>query len=322
MSAHQMLNGTFDYNRTPLAPPGTKIIIHEKSNQRRTWDPHGVDGWYLGPPVTEHYRCYRVFINKTKAERITDNVEFFPQELEMPFPTPTEIAVEATKTLIKTLQNPIPSTPFAHQPYDRNTAIRTIADIFQPYTTPGLTPNIIETDPIEPTPPPRTADNEPTATLPRVAMPIPRRKSPRVPSTPIEQHRYPRRHIIPMNHSTNMITTMLHNNNDINVDLTFQPRITTDTDHWACSIIDPNTGATMEYRHLIKSPKHHDAWAHSFVNELGHLAQGIGNRERGTNTIFFIPHSQIPHNRRKDVTYGHICVDHRPQKKETSTELD
>jgi hypothetical protein len=66
MSAHQMLNGTFDYNRTPMAPPGTKIIVHEKPKQRRrTWDPHGVDGWYLGP-ATEHYRCYRVFINKTR----------------------------------------------------------------------------------------------------------------------------------------------------------------------------------------------------------------------------------------------------------------
>jgi hypothetical protein len=30
MSAHQMLNGTFDYNRTPMAPPGTKIVVHEK----------------------------------------------------------------------------------------------------------------------------------------------------------------------------------------------------------------------------------------------------------------------------------------------------
>jgi hypothetical protein len=97
MSAHQMLNGTFDYNRTPMAPPGTKIIVHEKPNQRRTWDPHGVDGWYLGP-ATGHYRCYRVFINKTRAERITDTVEFLPHEIEMPFPTPTEIAVEATKT--------------------------------------------------------------------------------------------------------------------------------------------------------------------------------------------------------------------------------
>jgi hypothetical protein len=147
MSAYQMLMGTFGYNRTPMAPPGTKIVVHEKPIQRRTWDPHGVDGWYIGP-ATERYRCYRVFINKTHSERITDTVKFFPQEIEMPYPTPTEIAVEATKTLIRTLQNPIPSTPFAHLPFDRTTAIRTIADIFQPYSTPGIIPHIIEEEPI------------------------------------------------------------------------------------------------------------------------------------------------------------------------------
>jgi hypothetical protein len=95
MSAHQMFNDTFDYNRTPLAPPGTKILIHEKPNQRRSWDPHGVEGWYRGP-ATKHYRCYRVYITKTGAERITDTVEFPPQTIDMPFPTPTEIAIEAT----------------------------------------------------------------------------------------------------------------------------------------------------------------------------------------------------------------------------------
>jgi hypothetical protein len=108
------------------------------------------------------------------------------------------------------------------------------------------------------------------------------------------------------------------NNHGINVDLAFKPRITTDTNHWACAIIDPDTGATMEYRHLIKSDKHRAAWAHSFANELGRSAQGIANREKGTNTIFFIPHSQIPQDRCKDVTYGRICVDHRPQKKEAN----
>jgi hypothetical protein len=108
------------------------------------------------------------------------------------------------------------------------------------------------------------------------------------------------------------------NNHETNVHLAFLPKITTDTNHWACSIIDPDTGATMEYRHLIKSDKHKEAWAHSFANELGGLAQGIAKREKGTNTIFCIPHSKIPQDRRRDVTYGRICVDHRPQKKEAN----
>jgi hypothetical protein len=55
MSAYAQLNGHFDFNRTPLAPPGTRIIAHEKPNQRASWDPHGVDGYYLGPAL-DHYR--------------------------------------------------------------------------------------------------------------------------------------------------------------------------------------------------------------------------------------------------------------------------
>jgi hypothetical protein len=65
--------------------------------------------------------------------------------------------------------------------------------------------------------------------------------------------------------------------------------ITSDThiQHWANVIIDPDTGASMEYRHLIKGPKHRTSRVHSFANELGRLAQGVGGREVGTNNIFF-----------------------------------
>jgi hypothetical protein len=57
LSAEEHLNGTFDFNRTPLAPLGTKVIIHEKPSERRSWAPHGLDGWYVGH-APEHYCCY------------------------------------------------------------------------------------------------------------------------------------------------------------------------------------------------------------------------------------------------------------------------
>jgi hypothetical protein len=80
MSAYAQLNGHFDFNRTPLAPPGTRIIAHEKPDQRASWDPHGLDGYYLGPAL-EHYRFYQVHITKTKGARIVDTVEFPPAKL-------------------------------------------------------------------------------------------------------------------------------------------------------------------------------------------------------------------------------------------------
>ena len=41
LSAEAQLNGAFNFNRTPLVPPGTKALIFESSADRHTWDPHG-----------------------------------------------------------------------------------------------------------------------------------------------------------------------------------------------------------------------------------------------------------------------------------------
>ena len=86
-------------------------------------------------------------------------------------------------------------------------------------------------------------------------------------------------------------------------------------DLFAGSIIDNVTGESMEYRNLIKSDKHRAIWEHSLANEIGRVAQGIRNI-KGTETIFFIPKSEIPKDRFRDVTYGKIVVSYRPQKTE------
>jgi hypothetical protein len=56
LSASTHIYGQYDFNRAPMAPPGTRIIAHETPSRRRTWAPHGQDGWYIGPAL-EHYRC-------------------------------------------------------------------------------------------------------------------------------------------------------------------------------------------------------------------------------------------------------------------------
>ena len=49
LSAYAQVHGQFDFNKTPLAPPGTHVLVHEKPSNRGTWAPHAVAGWYLGP---------------------------------------------------------------------------------------------------------------------------------------------------------------------------------------------------------------------------------------------------------------------------------
>jgi hypothetical protein len=40
--AYAQVSGPFDHNTTPLEPPGTNIVAHEKPKQRATWAAHGV----------------------------------------------------------------------------------------------------------------------------------------------------------------------------------------------------------------------------------------------------------------------------------------
>ena len=61
LSAYAQVHGLFDYNRTPMAPPGTFVLGHEKPTKRGTWSPHAVEAWYIGPAL-ESYRCYKVWV--------------------------------------------------------------------------------------------------------------------------------------------------------------------------------------------------------------------------------------------------------------------
>jgi hypothetical protein len=129
MSAYAQLNGDFDFNRTPLAPPGTRIIAHEKPDQRASWDPHGVDGYYLGPDL-DHYRCYQVHITKTKGTQIVDTVDFFPSKLSMPNTSSKDLSSIAELELSNALQNPASAAPFSHIGTAQLQALRQLSYIF------------------------------------------------------------------------------------------------------------------------------------------------------------------------------------------------
>ena len=70
----------------------------------------------------------------------------------------------------------------------------------------------------------------------------------------------------------------------------------------------------LNYRQLINHPKLGEQWQTSSANEFGRLAQGIGGRVKGTNTIFFIKKEDIPEERMKDITYGKFVCNVKPEK--------
>jgi hypothetical protein len=94
----------------------------------------------------------------------------------------------------------------------------------------------------------------------------------------------------------------------------FAPRRTMPTHH-ANAVINEETGASLEYRHLINDTSTFPIWNKAAANEFGRLAQGVGDRVAGSDTIFFIPRQAVP--KGKIVTYRRFVVDIRPNKSET-----
>ena len=73
--------------------------------------------------------------------------------------------------------------------------------------------------------------------------------------------------------------------------------------HQAMAVMDNKTGQLLNYRQLMQSDKHKQAWGRSSANKFGRLAQGIGGRIKGTNTI---------------ETYGQFVCTVRPEKEESN----
>ena len=83
LSAEKQQNGVFDYNRTPLAPQGIKVLSYEMPSHRASWAEHGEEGWYIGP-ARNHYQSYKVLIKRTRGLRTPPSLKFFPEKSRMP----------------------------------------------------------------------------------------------------------------------------------------------------------------------------------------------------------------------------------------------
>ena len=76
LSAHAQIHGQFNFNATPFAPPGTKVIVHQKPTIRKSWAPQGKYGCYIDQSK-HHYRCYEIYVKETRAVIQAETVEFF-----------------------------------------------------------------------------------------------------------------------------------------------------------------------------------------------------------------------------------------------------
>ena len=69
------MNGQHDFNKMPLTPIGCAILLHNKLDNRKSWDTHACEGFYL-KTSQEHYKCYKVWVKETRSMQIADTVFF------------------------------------------------------------------------------------------------------------------------------------------------------------------------------------------------------------------------------------------------------
>ena len=102
---YKILNGSYNFESNPIGPIGCKVIAHETPNKRKTWAPHAIYAYYLGPTF-EHYRCHRIYIPSSKSERIVETIQFHPKMCEIPTISNQENAIIAAKNLADALTKP------------------------------------------------------------------------------------------------------------------------------------------------------------------------------------------------------------------------
>jgi len=112
LSTWAQLHGAFDFNRTPIAPPGIRVLVHVKPSMQCTWAPHGSAGWYLGPAL-HSYQCYTVWIMEMWAQWICDTLMWLLTKLPMPTASSIDLVLAGIQDISSALQNPSPNSPLA-----------------------------------------------------------------------------------------------------------------------------------------------------------------------------------------------------------------
>jgi hypothetical protein len=222
-------------------------------------------------PAMEHDHCYRIYNPRTNAERTSDTVQFFPTHSKMPKLSSADAALRAVKDLIAALKNPHPAAPFDQLGDQQLRALKDLAKIFDT-TLPRVTPGkqLPSGTPSQPSP----------------------SNQPKPPPLPSPRHRYPTRQ-----HSAAAATLLtsqqafpsLIPEATVKEMIEAPPELQCPLLPMANAVINPVTGSSMDYRELITNAQMKNTWLRSSANEFGRLAQGVGQRIKGTGTIFFIP---------------------------------
>ena len=116
LSAYNSICGVFNFKRTPLSPPGIKVIAYNSVETRESWVTHGKLGHYVGPTMN-HYQCYKVCVPSTRKIIISDTLQHTEDNLfEVPHKTKDDNLHDMVNELQTMLQSQFPLATHTNNP--------------------------------------------------------------------------------------------------------------------------------------------------------------------------------------------------------------
>jgi hypothetical protein len=299
VSAYTYLWGQHDYNANPFAPLGCKVKAHIMPEVRKTWAAHTASGYYIRN-AWEHYRCHQVYISSSKHECVSGTVFFRHKYLAMPTIGPAEALIKAVDNIVDVILGQLPKNSVTDDAMEQLMEIykikaekatckaraqRVLREQVQAQRV------VVEQQSQVPQP---TSPKQNPASIPSFEVEDSTNKP-----TSVNGH-----NIISQDEdsppSSNtcqqcqkcMLTQdyMLHMIEILGYTAAFTPAQASCHKYplqflcdFAYAVLDNDTGDLLEYRHLIKLPKHKDIWIQLFGKEIRRLACWGGCRNCSRN---------------------------------------
>jgi hypothetical protein len=194
---HGIYGASYDFLAHPIAPCGTSVLIHETPANRKSWDSHGVSGFYLGPAL-DFYRSFKVYVISTNSVRVSDSLHWFPTTVKLPGSSSIEVLHSSLSALTLALETIANSSTlsqaqkesFQHLSdstiqsfkdsitlFDSPThptgfpTLPNVADLPRVVTQHFITPPTLMDSPLVPIPPPSSPISIPTVSEPPIIVP-------------------------------------------------------------------------------------------------------------------------------------------------------
>ena len=104
ISAYEEMEGKFDFNRTPMAPFGTKGLAYLDPDERLTFQTHGVDVYYVARSPF-HYRLMKFYDPISRNFRTTGTYKLYPTHCKVPTLSTNDRTIMAAHDIAHELQS-------------------------------------------------------------------------------------------------------------------------------------------------------------------------------------------------------------------------